>query len=145
MEGRIFGVSPLIALAALGGAGLVGYLLFFRNQSAPSSGQGVTGFSPFALEVQQNPDESASIAEQNRLLSIVGTNVTNGFSSVGTGIGTLSGQVGTGFNTVSGQVASSQQQQQQEQSGLWLTLASIYDRLTANIAASTGSGSQATI
>src|SRR5205807_10396995 len=89
--------------------------------------------------------ESASIAEQNRLLSIVGTNVTNGFSSVGTGIGTLSGQVGTGFNTVSGQVASSQQQQQQEQSGLWLTLASIYDRLTANIAASTGSGSQATI
>jgi len=103
-HGRLFGLQPWVALLALGAAGFIGYILFFKNQG--TRGRGTTGYSPYALAVMQNPDESATMAEQNRLLSVIGTDVTNGFSSVGTSLNSISGQVGQGFMGVHDQVAS---------------------------------------
>jgi hypothetical protein len=108
--GKIFGLPPWGALLALGAAGVAGYFIFFKDQGggggAPARGQGTTGYSPYALAVMQNPDESATMAEQNRLLSVIGSDVTNGFSGIGTSLNGLSGQVGSGFAGVHDQVAS---------------------------------------
>jgi len=111
---KLFGLPAWMALMALAGAGVIGYLLFFKNQGASSSqqastNQGTTGYSQQALAVMQNPDESATMALQNQELSIlaqqfgqfgqqltdVGTSVDNGFSSVGTSLNGISGQIST--------------------------------------------------
>jgi hypothetical protein len=104
MPERIFGLPMWAAIATLAGAGVVGYLIFFRN-SSQSSGGGTTGYSQQALAVMQNPDESATMAEQNRLLSELGIDVSSGFSSIGTSMNSISGQVGQGFAGVHDQVA----------------------------------------
>lgn len=104
VHGRLFGLPAWAAILTLGAAGVIGYLLFFRQAKKP--GYGTTGYSPYALAVMQNPDESATMAEQNRLLSVIGVDVTNGFSSVGTSLNTMGGQIGQGFAGVHDQVAN---------------------------------------
>lgn len=118
MPERIFGVPAWAAIGTLVGAGVVGYLIFFRGQGGGSSSSGST-YSAQGLAVMQNPDESATMSAQNQLLSElavnqqagfqslsgqvgqVGTDVTNGFSSVGTSLGSIQGQLGTVSNQVS--------------------------------------------
>lgn len=78
-NGRLFGMPAWLVLVTLGGAGVVGYLLFFRNQGA-SSNTGSTGYSSQGLAVMQNPDESATMAAQNQLLYAIGNAMQSGFA-----------------------------------------------------------------
>lgn len=99
---RIFGVPAWIAVVVLGAAGVVGYLIFFKNSSSSSSsGQGTTGYSQTALAVMQNPDESAAIAQQNVVLY----DIKNSVAGVGSSVSALGGQVGQGFAGVHDQLA----------------------------------------
>jgi len=67
---RIAGVPLLPAVVVLGVAGVVGYLIFFKN-STKDPNAGTTGYSSQGLAVMQNPDESATMALQNQELSML--------------------------------------------------------------------------
>lgn len=115
-----------LAIAALGGAGVVGYLLFFRKGSSSSSAStGTTGYSSQGLAVMQNPDESATMSLQNQELSILaqqlgqqGQQIATGFSNQATADTTLGNAITSGFGNLSGQLASDTTGLQQQMGGL---------------------------
>jgi hypothetical protein len=106
MEEKVFGLPAWAALLTLAGAGVVGYLIFFRN-SQPSGG-GATGYSAQGLAVMQNPDESATMALQNQLLSQIGVNMENSFTELGSQVGTGFSSIGTSLAGLSGQISTLQ-------------------------------------
>jgi hypothetical protein len=105
MPEKIFGLPAWAVILTLGGAGVVGYLIFFRN-STPSSGsstaQANTSYSPQGLAVMANPDYSGSIAAMNQelfsgfntvqqSLEGINTNVMGGTTGIESGIAGLQG------------------------------------------------------
>lgn len=75
LQGRVMGMPAWGVLLALGAAGVVGYLIFFRNQGASG---GVGAIVP-AFGDNTNPDYSASLGalenqvlESNRIATSVG-------------------------------------------------------------------------
>lgn len=99
MPDRIFGLPAWAAIATVGAAGVVAYLIFFRNQGSGSGG-GSTGYSAQGLAVMQNPDESATMSAQNELLSKIGIDMQTGFGTLDTHIGQVGDSVDTGFSSV---------------------------------------------
>lgn len=77
MEQKIFGLPAWVALVTLGAAGIVGYVIFIKNSTPSKDGGGTTGYSQQALAVMQNPDESATMALQNQLLSSIGVSINS--------------------------------------------------------------------
>jgi len=117
MPDKIFGLPAWAAIATLGAAGVVGYLIFIRGQGGSSSSSGST-YSPQGLAVMQNPDESATMAAQNQLLSQMAVNMQTGFETTNANIGEVGQSVDTGFssvgtslNSISGQLGTLQQAQ----------------------------------
>lgn len=102
-HGHIFGMPTWVVLLTLGGAGVVGYLIFFRGASA-STGSSSTGSSTYSaqgLAVMQNPDESATMAAQNQELYSIANYLAGSLPNLQTGLDTVSNQVAD----VSGQVS----------------------------------------
>lgn len=91
MPEKIFGVPTWAAVVTLGAAGVVGYLIFFKNAGGGSSSSGST-YSAQGLAVMQNPDESATMALQNQELSLLG----NQFNTFATSLGNMQTSVDTG-------------------------------------------------
>jgi hypothetical protein len=101
VEQKIFGLPGWVALVTLGAAGIVGYVIFIKNSTpSSSSGGGATGYSAQGLAVMQNPDESATMALQNQLLSQIGLNMQTGFGDVQNSFTELGGNMASGFSTI---------------------------------------------
>lgn len=175
MEGiqqeKLFGLPAWVALLALGGAGIIGYLLFFKNSgsSSSSSQQGSTGYSTQGLAVMQNPDESATMALQNQQLSMLaqefdtfGTNLSEGFTNTGLQLTGISNQltdqsnqiaqvgssvntgfstIGTSINGISGQVTGLSNQDAAQYQSLLGSIVN-YAQSLSNQVAQTGKMSQ---
>lgn len=99
--GKVFGLPTWAVVVTLGAAGVVGYLIFFKN-SGGSSSSGTSGstYSAQGLAVMQNPDESATMALQNELLSKIGLDMQTGFGAIDTHIGQVGDSVDSGFSSV---------------------------------------------
>jgi hypothetical protein len=80
---KLFGLPLWTAVAVLGAAAIVAYVLFFRRRAASDTTP--TGYSAQGLAVMQNPDESATMALQNQELSIIGERLGQGFEALGAG------------------------------------------------------------
>jgi hypothetical protein len=117
--GKVFGMPLWLALVALGGAGAVGYLLFFRKGSSSSSAStGTTGYSSQGLAVMQNPDESATMALQNQELSILAQQLGAQGQQIASGFGDQAALSQAGFANLSGQLTSDTTGLQQQMLGL---------------------------
>lgn len=106
---RVFGMPIWLVVVVLGGAGLVGYLIFRGKGS--SSGGGATGYSSQGLAVMQNPDESATMALQNQELSVLAQQQSVAFNTIGNALN-------QGFGDLSSGLAGNTTALQQQMAGL---------------------------
>jgi hypothetical protein len=108
MRGEILGMPTWLVLLTLGGAGIVGYLIFVRGASASTSTP--TTYSQQGLIAMANPDESATMAAQNQELSLMSQQLEGGFLGLGQQLSDTQTTLGDQLTGVSGQLASQQGQ-----------------------------------
>lgn len=141
MPEKIFGLPAWEAIATLGAAGVVGYLIFIRGQGGGSSSGGST-YSAQGLAVMQNPDESATMALQNEELSQIATNMASSFSSLGTSVNSIAGQT----DAITTQEGQNYAANQAYYTSLYNSLQSIFTSLQSQVSqasqTSTDIGSQ---
>lgn len=127
-----------LVVVALGGAGVLGYLLFFRNSSSSSGNTGTTGYSSQGLAVMQNPDESATMSLQNQELSLLanqlaeqGTSLSGQISDVGGSVANYGNQIyqqalaaNQGTTALQGQLAADTSSIESQASGVYTALGS---------------------
>lgn len=94
---RVFGMPIWLVVVVLGGAGVVGYLIFRSSSGSSSSGGGATGYSSQGLAVMQNPDESATMALQNQELSILANQQSIAFNTIGNALNQGFGDLQSGL------------------------------------------------